>query len=696
MVETYRGVSPKKSNVVRTKRKRRRQRHQRLDDVMSDDKKVLVEEIEQLKKALEQKDKALEQKKKALEQKKKALEQKDKALEQARNALEQQDKKYEKALKAERKKQDEALEQNDKKHERTLHAERVKHERTRTMVAQAHKLLQQNDKKHEQALEAERKKHEQIVKKKTQALKSYKKPSAKVDRWTLRALKNSRVILRNRTASKPKPHVKGLKHSPAIIVRVDYVFIDDEEDEEEKTVLSFRFMMPSGDINSETDAQTFIHRILEALLLGKEDTGLALTQNRRIAGIECDIVLMHGVNKIPCSVVEMKKNGGIDYVRAIFVDDEGVDMTLKGKVQGENLNQLQQILMFGFKKVYGVISDGNHSMITCTHKFSQKEGLRILNEKRRRTVPTKVDGSSPNNAVTFGRPTHEPDAVEGQRLYCSSYADVPAQGWGPTIKLLNHFVELTLSTVGSRHFERNIPLNKSLPARQISIDESDMFAHSTVTFKEEPDLWKCLLSNETVKNIFLFKHLGIGANGDCCLATTETGTSFCAVKFFAEVTSASDCAKEEEDRWNTIYKGELPATKVLQFPRVDGLEGSDACLLMPYLNPIDDGEDNARQTALDNGSVQDCLQLFASKGYHHNEVRWRHLGFFRKEEGEPTSQKVYLCDLGNLTKRDKQSDTTWAALTETWIGESLARLSDSANRAAGGSQNTPRKRDRST
>ena len=501
---------------------------------------------------------------------------------------------------------------------------------------------------------------------------------------SLQSLKDSVAPLQNLTDS--EPHVKQLRHNPAAIKRVDYDFDDDIH-----VPYDAPYTAQDGSIDSETDVQAFVLRILESLARCYS-TKISFSQNRRITGIECDILLLYGKNRIPFSAVEIKKNGGPIFVQAIFEDGESVDEKLKGKVQGENLAQLQQIQLFGFDKVFGLISDGNHSMITCTGAFGKTTDLPTTspdatpnNKHSAHTMEEHGVHLSPDNAVTFVKGGSIVAAISkkiGSRLstpslYCSGYSSVIHENgsvnWEPTIKLLAHFLMLALNSVDPHQFCHEIPINKKLPARIIHLSkESSVFAHTTIEFDSKPDLGKCLLSSSAISKILLFKHLGMGANGDCCLATTQTKKkSFCAVKFFADRKSALDCAKEECSFWTLIYD-ELPKARVVKLPPTDDVTGNkDVCLCMPYLIPIDAKE---RSEALGNGSIKKCLQDFARKGYHHMEVLWRHLGVF----GSRSERKVYLCDLGNLKKRGARSDKEWEEETETWVEACLSSLTKTA------------------
>lgn len=513
----------------------------------------------------------------------------------------------------------------------------------------------------------------------------------KLRQRSLAALFEEKRVLSNRTDS--HPHVKKLKHSPAEIKRVQYNFNDDifiPTDSE--------YTIPHDmSVESETDVQRFIIGILESILraIAKDVTAV---QNRRITGVECDILLLHGKNRIPFAAVEIKKNGAKEFVEAIFEDGEEVDEQLRGKVQGEHLNQLEVIQFFGFGKVFGAISDGNHSMITCTASFSP-EDFPSSDEmsSKKRSAESMNEGSkkkSPGKAVKFHqKPTGlglmkhlRPRTKPSKLLYCSGYADCEKDGgWVPTVKLLTHLVRLAVKTVDPDRFCREIELGTNLPARVIKLsDNSDVFAHSTVKFDKKPDLWACLLRKKDVGEILLFKNLGLGANGDCCLATTRCRNWFCAVKFFAERDSALECATKEQLRWNTIYN-ELPQSRVVTFPTTtvsengDNTDKTDACLCMPYLIPIDD--DEARQNALNDGSIRDCLVEFAAKGYLHNEVKWRHLGLFRSQSKSQSASatKVYFCDHGNLRERkEEESNACWESLSIEWMENSMTALAQRA------------------
>ena len=68
------------------------------------------------------------------------------------------------------------------------------------------------------------------------------------------------------------------------------------------------------------DVQSFIWEILQSIFRAISED-VSVVQKRRICGVEYDILLLFGKNRIPFAAVEIKKNGDEEFVQAIFVDD---------------------------------------------------------------------------------------------------------------------------------------------------------------------------------------------------------------------------------------------------------------------------------------------------------------------------------------------------------------------------------------
>jgi hypothetical protein len=103
--------------------------------------------------------------------------------------------------------------------------------------------------------------------------------------------------------------------------------------------------------------------IIQALIVGLGLVDLVhISTNRIVAGVELDIVLLFGPQRIPFAAIEAKKSGKDGYdTKTIFKG---------GVATGQNLDQLNAIGLFGFRSVFGMITNGNKWMLTSTTDFT--------------------------------------------------------------------------------------------------------------------------------------------------------------------------------------------------------------------------------------------------------------------------------------------------------------------------------------
>ena len=78
---------------------------------------------------------------------------------------------------------------------------------------------------------------------------------------------------------------------------------------------------------------------------------------------------------------------------------------------------------------------------------------------------------------------------------------------------------------------------------------------------------------------------------------------------------------------------------------------------MPYLKPIPKAEWSSR---IADGRVKEALRCFAKSGFKHEEVYWRHFGWWK--------DRLYLLDLGGATKFSPDDDR------DEWVETSLKNL----------------------
>jgi hypothetical protein len=122
-------------------------------------------------------------------------------------------------------------------------------------------------------------------------------------------------------------------------------------------------------VHSEAMVVVEVTNILQAILIG---LGIAdrvrIANNRMVAGLELDIVLLLGSQYLPFAAIEVKKPGPEGHDDIFFSSQSNHKDA--GKVQGQNLDQLNVLKLTGLRSVYGIISSGNKWMVTGTQDWS--------------------------------------------------------------------------------------------------------------------------------------------------------------------------------------------------------------------------------------------------------------------------------------------------------------------------------------
>jgi hypothetical protein len=241
-----------------------------------------------------------------------------------------------------------------------------------------------------------------------------------------------------------------------------------------------------------------------------------------------------------------------------------------------------------------------------------------------------------------------------RKLFVSQHVSLPETD--AVIKLAAVFILLACSSISEPSFG-TLDLN-NLSCRVLNLKEEEG-TKMRCSFQKlrlpEVDLTSCVNFAET-KEIYLIHHLGNGESGDCCLAVTNKGDQCCAVKFFLKHEGEStrrELAAKELDNWNKVYGADdlLPRCYLGYLPNHDGY------ICMPYLKPIPKAEWSSR---IADGRVKEALRCFAKSGFKHEEVYWRHFGWWK--------DRLYLLDLGGATKFSPDDDR------DEWVETSLKNL----------------------
>jgi hypothetical protein len=413
------------------------------------------------------------------------------------------------------------------------------------------------------------------------------------------------------------------------------------------------------DIDSEAMVVAEVVKVLEAILagLGVIDR-VRIATNRIIAGIEIDIVFLLGSQRIPFAAIEVKKPGRENVKELVFSPDSKNGMA--GYVQGQNLDQLNALKLMGLKSVFGMITNGNTWMITGTAEWTleRKDDWDLCNlkkEMREYWDATKAISSPEQLTLELKENGTAYSEDVPRKLFVSQHVSLPITD--DVIKLVAMFICLACNSISQPSLGK-LDLN-NLSCRVLNLHEREG-TRMCCSFKKltlpKVDFTSCV-DFENAKNIYLIHHLGSGESGDCCLAVTKTGDQkCCVVKFFLKQEGEStrrQLAIKEWKNWKEIYweSGFLPKGHLGYLPNDDGY------ICMPYLKPIPMAQ---RSSRIIDGSVEKALRHFLEVGFKHDEVYWRHFGFFEKH--------LYLLDLGGVTKFGPGDDK------EKWVEASLENL----------------------
>jgi hypothetical protein len=466
-------------------------------------------------------------------------------------------------------------------------------------------------------------------------------------------------------------------------------------------------------INCDSESFTvyYVLGILNAVLLG---LGLANVVepvvNRTLAGVECDILLVYQVNRLPFATIEVKKpTSTFENLKLVFVGKK-VKNKIENRVAGQILDQCNVIKLFGFSNVFGLITTGNMWRMVCTPTATNNKTIQSDGEEGKdsselvlpwenkdlpglQNIVDRLSGcsqvSSPgeqnedhrnatNVACTTTTVSPERQTIDfktsaavsmpDRTLYATpilppfpnNYAEYQSLEEKPRsgedmVALVAWFVLRACSTL-VEFLSKEPPTNSiekgsRIPCRILSIN-SETFAFGTIALdKLNLDAY---LKHPSKQEIYVIRYLGRGEHGSCCLAVSSTGASSCVVKFFHREThlalgDATMAAQNELENWERVYPVNFKAGwKGCAVRQVAG----GRCLIMPYVHPIPVAE---RRVLLQNCEIDNALNEFSKSGFIHKEPRWRHIG---KWKGA-----LIFIDLGFIEEASKEDIDDWKKKT---------------------------------
>jgi hypothetical protein len=516
---------------------------------------------------------------------------------------------------------------------------------------------------------------------------------------SLRRLKANAFTCLDRTSS--VPHCASETHKKSKLIK-STINVKKFPDEAWNAPFTSQTDKEEFSVDSESMVVELAVRILQALIVGlglKEQ--VYVSTNRVVAGVELDIVLLFGSQRIPFAAIEVKKPGRFNFDDGTIFQGEGGTAKEAGVTTGQHLDQLNAIRLFGFQSVFGMITNGNKWMLTSTTEVIEEvpdwDGDCDLGKVLRTIEPVPNDTSPEQNNVHLleapvvlipisaaaseeeGSPKTEDsmeevsmeedsmkedsmkeessESANDRVLYASQVVDIEKKARGVVsmenvVQLIAEFLRLACGSFSKR--TSKVVGNSFESCRVLDITCPQRCSFEKRTFNEGVVSGSYLFANAKCKLIYLVTSIGRGQHGDCCLGLSGDGKSYCAVKFFLKLkdNDPTKLATQELENWKTVYGND----KDLPLCRVGKLPNRGGYLCMPYLKPIPISERD-KETK----NVEEALRRFANCGYKHNDVRWRHFGWWKK--------KLFMCDLGNIEKlKTKDKDT--------WITESLLCLKD--------------------
>jgi Family of unknown function (DUF5898) len=260
----------------------------------------------------------------------------------------------------------------------------------------------------------------------------------------------------------------------------------------------------------------------------------------------------------------------------------------------------------------------------------------------------------------------ESELDPSRRIYVSNVAKISDK------KKLGRFLEgvVQLMKWSGEHisedknqFLRPVPwlLDGGVPVRILDLSEKKK-AKLEISLDQHP--------SPNTNEFILHKRLGKGAHGVCYLATDSLGMA-CAMKSFDLSRDSRErlrtLVREECDRWNAIYRDALGDKLSWIIELEDRIY-----LVMPYLHCLKKRDKEAlSSTTAGEEQLRAALMFFASRGYAHEDLFWRHIGRAPSNDGRSPG-RIVLMDLGSVSRAPASE---WGSEEQAaWIEKAMEKL----------------------
>jgi Family of unknown function (DUF5898) len=466
-----------------------------------------------------------------------------------------------------------------------------------------------------------------------------------------------------------------------------------------------------GEADTEKAFNVLVDAVIQALhRIGylPENFILVTSSQVNLLGAIPDIGLFAGVNRYLCGVIEVKKHV-VKVINNIF------DSESRGS--GQVFEQLALCKMFLRGESYGLISTFNAARLLSTGNF--KSDLAKLREKlasasppheplQRSTDPvphspdrlgpeidfdeeldydltellSQEEGQDPETAQDMQRELYGFERVE---LGC--YGDFEGTIDAKNRKMLQTIANFVLLAANAVKDTRKIGRTLEGGSRVFDV-ETGSFHLRKVSFDRGIDIFGLPDINDT--KFYVWSQLGVGSSGTCCLGTVrreveEQGKlhfygALCVVKIYHtrhinsedETESLYEKAELEAANWGTVYADEK--WDFIRVHRVHPL----VFLIMPYFCVPNNPKEREELLGLAGTKKEESLlwkglERFASKGKKHCDLKWHHVGVYRRKDSNGQVEKlVYLLDLESLEDLHPRD-------MESWVVKSYEELGSRAN-----------------
>jgi hypothetical protein len=421
-----------------------------------------------------------------------------------------------------------------------------------------------------------------------------------------------------------------------------------------------------------------------------------------------DIGLFAGANRYLCGVIEVKKH-------VLKVIDNILNSESRGS--GQAFEQLALCKMFLRGESYGMISTFNAARLLSTGNFKSdlakvREKLANVNpshasvqQRSSDTVSYTPDRLGPeidfdeelDHDLTELLPQEEgqdPETAQDMRRELYGFERVELGCYGDfeeTIveknrKMLQTIANFVLLAANAVKDTRKIGRILEGGSRVFDV-ENGTFHLRKVTFDRGIDFNSLPCIEDT--KFYVWSQLGTGSSGTCCLGTVrrevKEGKShfygaLCVVKIYHtrlinsedETEFSSEKAELEAANWGTVY-----ADEKWDFVRAHVVHPF-VLLIMPYFCVPNNPKERGKLLGLPGTKKEESLlwkglQRFAAKGKKHCDLKWHHVGVFRKKDSNGQVEKlVYLLDLESIEDLHPQD-------MESWVAKSYEELGSRAN-----------------